>query len=121
MSYLPTDKSMPIARTCHEANKAWCAFNNDDSQLPWDEAPQWQKNSAIAGVEFLYANPDAKDSATHDSWMAEKVKDGWVYGEVKDAEAKTHPCLVPFEELPPVQVFKDKLFIAIARAGLSAL
>jgi hypothetical protein len=47
--------------------------------------------------------------------MAEKVAAGWVYGEVKDPDAKppTHPCIVPFEELPPEQQFKDVLFKTI--------
>ena len=45
--------------------------------------------------------------------MQEKINDGWVYGEVKDAEKKTHPCIVPFEELPEFQQKKDALFCAI--------
>jgi hypothetical protein len=45
--------------------------------------------------------------------LEDKKKDGWVYGEVKDAEAKTHPCIVPFEELPEFQKKKDALFCAI--------
>jgi len=47
------------------------------------------------------------------AWLEDKKKDGWVYGEVKDAEAKTHPCIVPFEELPEFQKKKDALFCAI--------
>jgi hypothetical protein len=35
---------------------------------------------------------------------------------VKDAELKTHPCLVPFEELPKFQQQKDRLFRAIVKA-----
>lgn len=107
-----------IARTCHEANRSWCEMNGDLSQLPWDQAPDWQKDSAIAGVMFLIENPDAGDSATHDSWSAQKIADGWTYGEVKDPEAKTHPCLVPFEELPHAQQFKDKLFRSIVLSSL---
>lgn len=105
-----------IARVCHQANKAWCESNGDDSQKDWGQAEQWQTESAIKGVEFKIANPDAPDSAQHDAWMADKVADGWVYGEVKDAEAKTHPCIVPFEELPEFQQKKDKLFQAIVTA-----
>jgi hypothetical protein len=48
--------------------------------------------------------------------MEDKIKDGWVYGETKDAEKKTHPCLVPFHELPEFQQKKDKLFCAIVDA-----
>jgi hypothetical protein len=41
-----------IAQVCHEANRAWCEVNGDTSQKPWNEAEQWQRDSAIKGVEF---------------------------------------------------------------------
>jgi len=105
-----------IAKTCHEANRIWCQANGDDSQKHWDEADQWQRDSAIKGVQFRINNPDAGHDAQHNSWMKEKVDNGWVYGEVKDAEKKTHPCIVPFDELPEFQRKKDALFCAIVDA-----
>ncbi len=42
--------------------------------------------------------------------------DGWVHGEVKDPERKTHPALLPFAELPAERQLQDRLFIAIIRA-----
>ena len=107
-----------IAAVCHAANKAWCDSLGDFSQLSWEDAPDWQKSSAKNGVRFHVKNPDAGDSASHDSWMAEKVAAGWVYGEVKDPDAKppTHHCIVPFEDLPPEQQAKDRLFRAIVHA-----
>lgn len=105
-----------IARACHQANKVWCEANNDYSQKDWGVADQWQKNSAFMGVKFRLDNPEAKEDAQHNAWMADKLKDGWVYGEVKDTEKKTHPCLVPFEELPEFQQKKDRLFCAIVDA-----
>jgi hypothetical protein len=118
----PIGQARRIARTCHEANRALCAAFGDMSQLPWDDAPQWQRDSAVKGVEFIRANPDAPPSANHESWSAQKVADGWVYGEAKnpDATPPTHPCLVPFEQLPPEQQAKDFVFGAIARAMLQA-
>jgi len=100
------------ARTAHEVNRAYCFGLGDESQTPWADAPQWQKDSAILGAGFTLANPDAGDSASHDSWLAEKARDGWVYGDTKDPEAKTHPCIVPFDELPLEQQTKDALFRA---------
>lgn len=107
-----------IAKICHEANRAWCELNGDTSQPRWEEAPVWQRESAIAGVAFVRANPDAGESAQHESWMKMKVAEGWIYGPEKDVEAKTHPCLVPFEDLPHEQQFKDKLFRSIVLASL---
>ena len=108
-----------IARVCHEANRAYCATIGDPSQIPWGDAPEWQRISAIKGVEFSLANPEAPASASHDSWLEEKRATGWKYGPVKDADAKTHPCFVPYAELPLEQRRKDALFWVIV-AALSA-
>ena len=105
-----------IAAICHEANKALCERLGDNTQVSWSLAPNWQVESAIKGVEFNLANPDAPASASHDSWLAEKVATGWKYGEVKDADKKEHPCFVPYEELPIEQQAKDHLFKAIVGA-----
>jgi len=105
-----------IARVCHEANRAWCEANGDNSQPLWDEAQAWQREAAIDGVKFALANPNAPASSHHDSWMQFKLSDGWRYGPVKDAIAKTHPWLVPFGKLPAEQQAKDKLLAAIVRA-----
>ena len=105
-----------IAKICHEANKAWCEVNGDDSQKHWLDAEQWQIDSAIQGVKFRVENPDAKHDAQHNAWMQKKINDGWVYGKVKDAIMKTHPCIVPFEQLPEFQQKKDALFCAIVDA-----
>lgn len=111
---------LTVAEIAHEVNRVWCEFNGDNSQTSWVEAPQWQVDSAYAGVAFHVANPTAGDSASHDNWMAEKVAAGWVYGEVKDADLMTHPCLVPFDQLPKEQQFKDRLFRTIVHASLIA-
>jgi RyR domain len=105
-----------IARVCHNVNKAACEAFGDYSQSLWEDAPDWQKESAIKGVEFTLANPDAPPSASHDSWLAEKVENGWKYGPVKNVERKEHPCFVPYNELPPNQKLKDYLFQAVVRS-----
>lgn len=107
-----------IARICHEVNRVYCLGLGDTSQPVWDEAPDWQKASAITGVRFHQQNPDAPASASHESWMAQKEREGWVYGKVKDPGAKQHPCMVPFDELPPEQQFKDVLFTTIVKAAM---
>lgn len=43
-----------------------------------------------------------------------------MYGEVKDAEKKTHPCIMSYDALPPEQRTKDHLFGAAVRAALDA-
>lgn len=103
-------KKENVAQVAHEINKAFCASIGDFSQPTWEEAPEWQKSSAINGVQFHLDNPDASPSASHDSWLKQKEEEGWKYGKVKDAEKKEHPCFVPYEELPIEQKSKDYLF-----------
>lgn len=102
-----------IAKVAHEINRAYCQAIGDDSQYPWRDAPEWQRKSAIAGVKFHFDNPDATPSASHENWLAEKERDGWKYGPVKDAEKKEHPCFVPYDQLPAEQRAKDYLFGAV--------
>lgn len=110
-----TEVIVQIAMVCHEANRAYCRSIQDNSQVPWADAPDWQRASAIKGVK-LHLSGDHGPEASHESWMKEKQETGWVFGEVKDPEAKTHPCMVPFAELPKEQQMKDILFRAIVHA-----
>lgn len=109
-----------VARICHETNRAYCISIGDMSQKPWDEAESWQQKSAIAGVEFALANPDVPASAQHDAWLVEKIRDGWSFGFIKDPVKKTHPCFVPYDELPTEQKVKDYLFKAVVSAFMQA-
>jgi RyR domain-containing protein len=102
-----------IAQVCHEVNRAYCTAIGDDSQVTWVQAPDWQQESAIKGVEFTLANPGAPISAQHESWLQVKQADGWTYGPVKDAGKKEHPCMVPYAQLPWQQQVKDHLFRAV--------
>ena len=86
-----------IARVCHEANRAYCKALGDDSHQPWDEAPYWQRKSAVAGVRAV-------------------VESGGL-----DAEQKTHPSMRPFAELPESEQRKDKLFLNIVNALAHAM
>lgn len=106
------------ARAAHEANRAWCVAHGDHSQPAWEDAPTWQTDSARAGVLGVIDGNGPRES--HASWTAHKVADGWTYGPVKDPEAKRHPCLVDYDDLPPDQKAKDGIYVAVVRAVLAA-
>jgi hypothetical protein len=99
-----------IAQVAHEVNKAYCEAIGDKSQTSWEDAPAWQKESAVLGVMFHVEHPDAGPEASHNSWMKQKLENGWRLGHVKDENEKTHPCILPFEDLPKEQQAKDHLF-----------
>lgn len=44
----------------------------------------------------------------HDVWAQGRIADGWTYGEQRDDKLKTHPCLVPYEELPDAEREYDR-------------
>lgn len=108
-----------IAQLAHEVNRAYCASLGDTSQTAWADAPEWQKASALAGVDMHIANPDATPEQSHESWLAQKTAEGWAWGEVKDAENKLHPCFLPYAELPAEQKAKDYLFRGVVHAALA--
>jgi hypothetical protein len=98
------------ARSAHEANRAYCIALGDDSQPPWQDAPDWQKESARKGV--IGALSGSTPEQSHASWLAEKAATGWKYGPVKDPEKKEHPCFLPYGELPEAQRVKDDIFVS---------
>ena len=36
---------------------------------------------------------------THEIWAKTRIQDGWTYGNERNDILKTHPCLVPYENL----------------------
>lgn len=107
-----------IAQVAHETNRIYCQILGDYSQPPWEEAPDWQKESAIAGIQAYRDDPSITPEQSHENWMALKLEDGWVYGETKNPDTKEHPCMVPYSELPPEQKIKDLLFLSVVKALL---
>ena len=107
-----------IASVAHEANRAYCATIGDRSQPAWRAAQEWQRESAVAGVEAVRANPETTPEESHKGWMKHKKDDGWVHGETKDPAAKTHPCLVPYSKLPAEHKVKDALYLAVVKTLL---
>lgn len=44
----------------------------------------------------------------HEVWAETRINQGWTYGEQRNDELKTHPCLVPYEELPEEEKEYDR-------------
>ena len=118
---MPTldEVKLACAKATHEVNRRYCEALGDHSQVPWEDAPEWQRESALKGVDGVLAGDGPGKS--HENWLAEKVATGWKYGPVKDPEKKEHPCMVPFDELPQDQQMKDMLFVSTVRMMAAAL
>ena len=105
-----------IAELAHELNRSYCKQLGDQSQVPWYETSAEFRESTRSGVHAILAGKVQKPQDSHESWMVERVANGWKHGEVKDVEKKEHPCLVAFEDLPRNQQIKDRLFLAVVLA-----
>lgn len=105
-----------IAQTVHEANKGYCDSIGDTSQPSWEDAEEWQRHASFESVKTVLEHPEITSESLHNDWSRVKRDSGWVYGEVKDEKAKTHPCLVPYAELPIEQRRKDALLRAVVNS-----
>lgn len=45
----------------------------------------------------------------HENWSAGRIAEGWTYGEERNNEKKTTPCLVPYSELPESEKEYDRV------------
>lgn len=105
-----------ISMACHEANRALQIFIASDAILVsphWEDLDDETRASSYQGVVgILQGNTPAQ---SHEGWVKFKVDHGWTYGPVKDEEAKTHPNIVPYGDLPLEEKRKDALFHAVVR------
>lgn len=44
----------------------------------------------------------------HDVWAKSRMDEGWTYGSERNDEKKTHPCLVPYNQLPEIEKDYDR-------------
>lgn len=110
------DRVELIAAACHQAWYAYAVLALGEDGEPWQSAPAWQKESIRDGVRFWDACSDVCSieelcEASHRNWCTYKREDGWVYGPAKDPDKKTHPCLCPYDRLPPSQRKKDRVVV----------
>lgn len=102
-----------IAQVVHEALRAWSMTRGQAEMPGWNDAPEWMKFSSRESVQFVLDNPDAGPGAQHDQWMQQRRSAGWTYGPERHEARKTHPMLIPFEDLPDFEKKKDALVCAI--------
>jgi hypothetical protein len=112
---------LAIAIACHEANRRYCDDIGEEGQVMWDDAPEWQRKSAIKGVTGHLLGDIATPEQSHESWLKEKQDTGRVYGEVKDPVKKTHPSMVAYGDLPPAERKKDSIFSDVVRETYRAM
>jgi hypothetical protein len=80
----------------------------------WDGRDKAFQESFIKAVEEeCQDKPHLSPEESHKRWMEDHLKMGWKYGECYDRDAKTHPDLVPYDELPQWEKDKDEVFLVL--------
>lgn len=64
--------------------------------------------SAVRLPADLIALTERLAENVHENWSAARIAEGWTLGEVRDGEAKTTPCLVPYADLPEEEKEYDR-------------
>ncbi len=109
-----------VAAFAHQVNKLYCEMLGDFSQVDWDDAPDWQRDSILAGVDAILSGQILSPGESHTKWLSRKLAEGWRYGLKKDVGAKEHPCMLAYEDLPPEQQLKDSIFLGIVNEFAAA-
>ena len=70
--------------------------------------PQPMDTSDVKLPEELEQLAEQIAKNVHEVWAETRISQGWTYGEQRNDELKTHPCLVPYEELPEEEKAYDR-------------
>lgn len=82
----------------------------------WPEREETFRAQFVVYVDGLCgADEFPTPEEAHDSWWRAYEAMGWTYGPVRDVEKKTHPDMVPFDELEQREQDKDAVFLALVQ------
>ncbi len=70
--------------------------------------PQPIDTSDVKLPEDLEQLVEHMSKNVHEVWAETRIRQGWIYGEQRNDELKTHPCLIPYEELPEEEKEYDR-------------
>jgi len=103
-----------IAKVIHSANVAYVdAIGGRTVNPSWEEAREEQRDSLIKAVASTIVNP-LTPQISHEQWCVTREKEGWTRDLKYDFNRKTHPNMVPFDQLTPEEQFKPYLYMGIA-------
>ena len=54
----------------------------------------------------------------HNTWMENRIQEGWSYGPERNDLLKQTPCIVPYEELPEFEKEYDRKTVRATIKGL---
>jgi hypothetical protein len=75
--------------------------------MTWDPTPI--DTEGVRVPESLESLREKLAKNTHDVWARQRLADGWRQGPERDDAKKTHPSLVPYDELPESEKEYDRV------------
>jgi len=78
-----------------------------------DRDDEFKKQMIEIVKKYLTMEELPTPEEAHNSWMKSYFEMGWKYGEKRDLKRKTHPDLIPYNELPKDEKDKDAIFLAL--------
>ena len=70
--------------------------------------PEPVNTSDVTLPEELEVLVEEMSKNVHDVWAQTRIEQGWTYGDKRDDDLLTHPCLVPYDELPESEKEYDR-------------
>ena len=70
--------------------------------------PQPIDTSDVKLPEDLELLVEQMSKNVHEVWAETRISQGWTFGEQRDDKLKTHPCLIPYEDLPEEEKEYDR-------------
>lgn len=70
--------------------------------------PQPIDTTGVELPEELEQLAELMSKNVHEVWAETRLSQGWTYGEQRNDERKTHPCLIPYEQLPEEEKEYDR-------------
>ena len=74
-------------------------------------SPEPIDTTGIALTDGQAALVEKLAAHVHDVWAAQRIADGWRFGKARDDISKSHPCLVPYDELPETEKTYDRVMV----------
>lgn len=81
---------------------------NQESMKKKTYTPQPINTSDVELPQELMQLVEQMAKNVHEVWAETRISQGWTYGEQRDDGRKTHPCLIPYEELPEEEKEYDR-------------
>ena len=82
--------------------------------VPWTEREDDFREQFLAVIK-RQCGPQRLESpeTLHENWVQAYLKMGWVHGEIYDKAVRSHPDLVPYDQLGQLERDKDEVFMVL--------